>query len=674
MYTEYNNIQCITSEQFIEMFGYVAYSHGRDRNHFRKHGYGGNGRVVYIEVNNTMRRDYREQIIAAFGPTDKTPTGDYLSNIQADEKAREFFKTFELDDPDPKKNKLHDEKVTLYTNEATILNTIRMVFEKQLKRRSAVGAKKSKIEFWKEAVQFVEDINGRFPNKLPRNFRSLERKLERYMQEGYVSLIGNYGNDNSQKITAAAGEWLIARYASMINRVTLSQLWLEYNAKALECGWKQLKSMQAVELFLNKPEIKSKWMAARYGELNYKETYIRQNRTLLPTRRDSLWYSDGTKLNYFYLNAAGKVETCNVYEVIDVYSECLLGYHISKTEDYEAQFNAFKMAIQFSGHKPFELKYDNQGGTKKLDNAGLIKKIAHLSLNTAPYNGKSKTIESIFGRFQSQFLHKDWNFTGQNITAVKQESKANMEFMLANKNNLPTLDEVKATYEMRRKEWNQAPHPKTGISRIEMYQTSVNPEAAKIEIWDMIDIFWMMTEKPSTYRASGIEIQVKKEKYAYEVLTEDGQPDLVFLKNNAGAKFFVKYDPTDMTLAAIYTQDATGLRFVSYVHPYLKVHRAAQELETGEMQFIKAQELANKAMRQQAVEETEDLLEKYGQHPSQHGLNMPAIKGVSAKSKAGRPRKQTGEIGQYQKAVSLAVAGFDDDIDDIEYSKLTNLY
>lgn len=665
MYTSYNNIQCITSQQFIELFGFQAYHNGTKRNHFVRHGYGGNGRIVYIEVNNTMRKDYKDTITATYGPTEKAASGDYINNIVADEKAREFFKTFELDSEDPKKNYLHEEKVTLYTNEATVLNTIQTIFEKQIKRRSAVGAKKSKIEFWKEAVQFVEDINTRFPNHLPRNFRSLERKLEKYMQTGYVSLIGNYGNDNSQKIGEAAGEWLIAHYASMINRVTLSQLWIEYNVKALEMDWKQLKSMQAVELFLNKPEIKSKWIAARYGELNYKETYIRQHRTLLPTRRDSLWYSDGTKLNYFYLNAAGKVETCNVYEVIDVYSECLLGYHISKTEDFEAQYHAFKSAIKFAGHKPYELKYDNQGGTKKLTTGGLMHKIAHLSLNTAPYNGKSKTIESIFGRFQSQYLHKDWFFTGQNITAVKQESRLNAEFVLANKNMLPTLEEVKKTYEVRRQEWNNALHPKTGIARIEMYKTSVNEQTAKVEPWDIIDIFWLITEKPSTYRASGIEIQVKKEKYAYEVLTKDGQPDLVFLKNNAGAKFFIKYDPDDMTLAAIYAKDATGLRFVSYIHPYITIHRATQELETGEMSFIKAQEMAAKVIRQQSVEETEEILEKHGQHPSQHGLTMPNIKGVTSNS------RKTASVGKYQKAVSMAVANIDDG--DEEFS-LKDLY
>ncbi len=89
-------------------------------------------------------------------------------------------------------------------------------------------------------------------------------------------------------------------------------------------------------------------------------------------------------------------------------------------------------------------------------------KISRIQTATKPYNGKSKTIESAFGRFQSQFLKRDWFFTGQNITTKKAESKANMEFVLANTANLPTLDEVKEIYAQRRREWNEAPHHKTG--------------------------------------------------------------------------------------------------------------------------------------------------------------------------------------------------------------------
>ena len=56
-----------------------------------------------------------------------------------------------------------------------------------------------------------------------------------------------------------------------------------------------------------------------------------------------------------------------VYEVVDAYSEVLLGYYISDHENFEAQYNAYRMAVQVSGHKPYEIVHDNQGGHKRLE-------------------------------------------------------------------------------------------------------------------------------------------------------------------------------------------------------------------------------------------------------------------------------------------------------------------
>ena len=46
----------------------------------------------------------------------------------------------------------------------------------------------------------------------------------------------------------------------------------------------------------------------------------------MPSLRDSLWYSDGTKLNYYYRDAKGERRTLFMYVVMDTYSEVFLGY------------------------------------------------------------------------------------------------------------------------------------------------------------------------------------------------------------------------------------------------------------------------------------------------------------------------------------------------------------
>ena len=69
-------------------------------------------------------------------------------------------------------------------------------------------------------------------------------------------------------------------------------------------------------------------------------------------------------------------------------------------------------------------------------------------------------------------LHKLWNFTGQNITAKKDNSKPNVEFIAPNAYALPTLDELKEIYAKCRDMWNNAPHPATGLPRLEIQNQS----------------------------------------------------------------------------------------------------------------------------------------------------------------------------------------------------------
>ena len=177
------------------------------------------------------------------------------------------------------------------------------------------------------------------------------------------------------------------------------------------------------------------------------------------------------------------------------------------------------MALQVSGHKPYELVHDNRGGHKKLERVsdGLLGKISHIHRPTAPYSGQSKTIESVFGRFQAQVLHKDWRFTGGNITDKKDSSRPNIEFIEANKDQLYTLAELKEKYVQARQEWCEMKHPATGIPRIEMYNNSVNEETEVVTARDMVDIFWVMTDRPSTFTSGGIEVTIGGKKRTYEV-------------------------------------------------------------------------------------------------------------------------------------------------------------
>jgi hypothetical protein len=575
--------------------------------------------------------------------------------IKPDPAAEDFFNLYKLKDG----RDLPREVKAEYNLNATVLNGIRDLIADRISCRKS-GNKTGRLENGlftsilndlKSLSRIEVDSKPKYPHTIPVSARNLRPLLKRYSEYGYSILIhGNYDNINPEKLNDESKEWLVARWSAQVpTRVTLFELYIEYNERAKQKGWEALASEGTIRNYLFKPSVKSKWYGARYGELAAKEKYNRQHETILPEYRDALWYGDGTKLNYYYLNENGERATTCVYEVMDVYSECLLGYHISDKEDFEAQYRSYKSAMHFSGQKPYEIRFDNQGGHKKLQSGEFFKKLSHLAIATAPYNGRSKTIESAFGRLQTQFLHKEWYFTGQNITAKKQESRANMEFILANSKNLPTLDEVKKMYAIRRNEWNNTPHPETGIPRIEMYKNSINPKCRKIELADMIFMFGVRTQKPVTYRSNGISIEVKGAKYRYEVLDHEGNPDFHFLRLNVDREFIVEYDPEDMTAVSLFTpaKGKDDVCFVAIANKYITVHRDKQSQDEFDHHFIKAMEIMNKKQRVEMQTTTEELLEKYGYHPAQHGLNMPAIKGLN--------RKKQEDIGVEMKRVSNLV-------------------
>lgn len=657
----YNGILCISGKELIKSEmntqgiisegGYNSWVYRKRINVVRR---GCNETPALIEFA-SLPSKYKDLAKKRFGdPEVESQKKNIQDYLEPDQEAIDFFKQYKVAYKDNEKG-LPDDIQLLYSNNAAVLNAIKKAWDDHVLSIRSKNKRPLTGKFFTRAALAVQTLSGKWKCDLPANYKRLKKKLEDYQKDGYNSLLsGKWGNQNTRIITEEVGQWLVSQWSARVPKIVVSieQLQAIYNKEADrvnkeagKCIWKKIKSSVAIREYIYRPDIEEQWYAARYGELAYKEKFTRQHKTKLASFRDSLWYSDGTKLNFYYQDASGNTKTINVYEVMDVYSECFLGYYISKSEDFEAQYKAFKMAVQKSMCKPYEIRFDNQGGHRKLENGHFLSLISRHAIKTAPYNGKSKTIESAFGRFQAGYLKEEWYFTGQNITTNKDESKANMEFILANQKNLPTLEKIKEVYLQKRTAWNNAPHPGTGIPRIEMYKTSTNDKVQEVDFLDMITMFGITTEKPSTYRASGITIEVKTQKYEYEVLGADGQPDNSFMRRNVGRKFYVRYDLDDMSIVSLYVKDASGLRFVTLAQPYIKVRRNLQEQTNNDKVFIRQMEIVNKLQRIDNAQKTNERLEKYDLHPNQHGLNAPKPKGLNM-------RKKPIDIGELQKEVS----------------------
>ena len=663
----YNKILCVT---FAELTG------GRDpvmkantlkcnvqRSNIACARRGGGEGTQALYVWSSIPEKYRRRFVAIYGdPEEKMREAMTKASIKIDTKAREYYEAYTYTDKDGEERHLTEEMIEEYTINASVLGELEKMAARRQAIRSSLNAPMSGA--WDLILDSSERMRESYGHTLPGTLARLKTRLKAWKTEGYQSVVsGKLGNSSALKITGDFLKLIVALKRSKVPVYTDAQLFEKANEIAEERGWKPIRSLSGMKKWLNSPSVEPLWYDAVYGEQAARQRYGRKHKTALPTRRDTLWYGDGTKLNLYYRDEQGKVRTTQVYEVIDAMSEVLLGYCISDTEDYEAQYHAYRMAIQKSGHKPYEIVYDNQGGHKKLDSDGFIGKICRVHRPTQPYNGESKTIESVFGRFQAQVLHKDWRFTGQNVTAKKASSRPNVEFIEANKDSLYTLEELKDAYAAARKEWNEGRHPATGERRIDMYEKSVNEETQEVTLHDMVDMFWVFTKRMATFTDQGLQVTVKGEKRQYEVCSSPGVPDHEWRRKHTYERFIVAYDPYDFASIRLYTKGTDGsLRFERTAEPYILIHRALQDQQgTDDAKFIRQEQEANLQDRIERTVAGRAIAAEHGTDAEQQGLHSPKLKGANAAvqrqiehrmERYSQPPEQY-QLGRHTKSLSL---------------------
>lgn len=637
----YGNSPCVTRSELVEsgVITQAQYNNYSSRKQFFFHQHGGNGRIALIDYNSlpyTVRQSYD-----AKNPNAKTQLKTQLMSnlLRTDIKAVDFYRSkYTL----PDGSSLTDKKQAEYVLNAEVMNEMVRVETEAKATQGKCGHSRPAV-VWELVEGTCNQLRELYAHTLPNSSSRLREKFNAYKKYGYVALISQKnGNSSARKIGSMEARLLLRLRRSRVPIYTDQQIFDEFNRQAEESQWKAngkasalnpIKSMNTLRNYLYAPEVIPMWYAAVYGMQAWKGKFTTLMKTGQPTMRDSLWYSDGTKLNLYYKNCDGKMCTTSVYEVMDAYSEVFLGYDIAPNENFDSQYRAFRMAVEVAGVRPYEIVNDNQGGHKKAGAMGFFDKIAVLRKPTMPYNGNSKTIESAFGRFQSQILHKIWYFTGQNVTTVKRSSHPNMEFIEQNAFALPTLEEVKHIYKECREEWNAAAHPATGIARKEMYRMSENPETRPVTGMDLIQMFWLKKPEAVTYTNKGLSFDLNKESYEYDIYGADGLRNEEWALRNTGRKFRIIYDPMDMTRIELWEVTANDeLRYSTDATPKVSIHRGTQERTTEETSYMRRtidQSKDTMALVQIATEEF-DLDEKIA--AELFGLSSPKPKHVSEKA------------------------------------------
>ena len=577
---------------------------------------------------------FKEAWIEKYGDPNDVRKAE-LEELRYDSDAVAFFSSYQLADGTFLKSAHQAE----YVLNATVLNRLVDMAGEQKTVRSRCNMS-SRIN-WEGIYNECEALRVNYGHTLPKNVARLRDKIRQYKATGYECLIsGKLCNNSAVKITPEAGKQIIALKRSRFPRRTNAQIFEEFNRIAAEKGWKPLKTQSSLVQFLSRPEVVAMWKDVEIGEYAFQMKTRRQHKTIMPQLRDSIWYGDGTKANLYYKvydanQKKWKLATTMVFEVIDAATEALIGYHITPVENFESMYEAYRMAIEFSGHLPYELVYDHQGGSKRLEAQDWFDRISTVSRYTAPGNAPSKSIEKMFGIFQSQVLFQNHNFTGMNITSRMDSSHVDMEYLNANIDKMPTYQEFCKMYAECRDKWNAMPNSKTKQPRMEMYLSQVNPDTTVVTEGMKKNLYMVKSHRPVKCTNHGLVMTYNRQEYVYEVYKEKNgiaTPDLEWMQRNLGRDFYIEFDPHDPRKdVRLYTKDDYGFRYVCDAGEYTVIHRSLLEQTHGESVFIRQMEWENKVQRVRDYIRKQMFEHDYQIAPEQFGYNRPNLKGISDK-------------------------------------------
>ena len=636
---------CITFDELVRS-GIMSKSnfdkHVRERK-FQVLQKGGNGRkvlVAYETLSDALRSVVEEKLPDIKKQLKKGQTNPMNIRLKSDDKAVEFYKTYTP--------KISIDRQKEYVLNAKVMNAM-IVQETGLQNKHSEYGYTHKSLVRNTVISLCEELRKSFNHTLPKSESRLMEKFRDYKKQGYVALVsGTTGNQSARKIGPREGRILLRLKRSKFPVYTDMEIFDEFNRIVAErnarviCEEDRLKpveSPQTVINYLYKTSIKLWWYGVVHGEIAFKNEFMPQFDTKLPQMPNTLWYGDGTKLNLYYKDYDKKnkrmvARTIDVYEVMDACSEMFLGYSFG-AENFLTQYEAYRMALETWKVKPYEIVTDNQGGHKKPEAQAFFKKICHLHKTTMPHNGQSKTIESAFGRFQQQVMHKLYNYTGQNVTATKESSHVNIDLIMKNISQLPTLEEMKEQYLKCRHEWNSMPHPtsETGMTRMEMYTTLNSPKAEQLDEYEVQELFKLLSKDSVKYGKQGFVFSRNNKEYRYMVYDESGQVDMGFHMQNVGVSFRYKYDPMDMTSVELWEVCAGDrLKYAATATPKVVFHRATAERSTEESERLYAQIRAQKRALAGHYIACEELLLEESIGEAYTKLVMPLPVGESQKS------------------------------------------
>lgn len=551
MYEYHNNTLSIPASLLYEDWGLMAYntyrSHCNRGKLIRTKEGRGKDNEAFVSFYD-LPSDIKSICIDKLGKPEEVIVRNQLeSYIIPDTRAAKFFS----DHRKPNGKPLSDDDKREKATNAMILNAIQTVLKDRSAQIKMFGRKKTEV--WQNISEAVNAVNPKkWKFDLPGNHRRLKAKYDDYLKNGYeVFLHKGEGLKNAQKIKGDIADFLLAQY-SLPNKPSIPMLMAIYNKVKIANGWEDLTE-QAVYNWLYEPENMRIWILARDGKDAWRNKFANSiDRDKSKWFPNVYWAIDGSKLDWVHYDddsSNKRAAKLKINPLVDVYSEKILGWSYSETENHFDHIKAVEMAMQTAQVRPYLLTYDAQSGHKMnrmqelYDNVVARDENARGTHYSHKVGQKSNPMEQLFNRIQQQCANMWWWSDKQSIKVRTSRNKMNEDFIAQNTHNLLKKDELEKAWEITVKQWNEAEHPLfKGQTRNQVYEHEMLMKE-EISVLDIATTVWVAETKPITYKREGLIMRLGDNKFKFEVYDVNDNIDLEFRRVNIGKKFIVRYNP-----------------------------------------------------------------------------------------------------------------------------------
>jgi hypothetical protein len=200
-----------------------------------------NGETL-INAQSIKRPDRRKKIEDLLGKIAEAPKKS-IYRVEIDTEARDFYTRHRLPDGNP----LPGEKISEYTNRASVFNALKAGMRKQVEAHAKCGKRLKLSDFWRERLEWHTDLAVEYAIPTFSNERGIERAFKEYLKEGYRAIIHkNFCNDSARVVSVSAEKLMLALWRThdkpFISEV--HRLYLEFIS-----GNKELFDRETGEIF-----------------------------------------------------------------------------------------------------------------------------------------------------------------------------------------------------------------------------------------------------------------------------------------------------------------------------------------------------------------------------------------------------------------------------------------